>query len=58
MKKYTANVDVYKAINEELEKLERYKHAIKDLNGTIRSLENELKKIQNDIRTISESQSW
>ena len=40
---------------EELEKLKRAKNALRDLYKTISVLENELKEIWNDTRTISES---
>lgn len=40
---------------EELEKLRRAKSALKDLHGISRALENKLKTLSNDIRTISES---
>lgn len=40
---------------EELEKLRRAKSALKDLRGISRALENKLKTLSNDIRTISES---
>ena len=40
---------------EELEKLKRAKHALKDLQGSVQTLRNKLKTLSNDIRTISES---
>lgn len=40
---------------EELEKLKRFKDALKGLCGISRALENKLKTLSNDIRTISES---
>lgn len=40
---------------EELEKLKRAKHALKDLRGTIKTLESKIKTILNDTRTVSES---
>lgn len=40
---------------EELEKLKRVKDALKGLCGISRALENKLKTLSNDIRTISES---
>ena len=43
---------------EELEKLKRAEHALKDLQGSVQTLRNKLKALSNDIRTISESQNW
>lgn len=40
---------------EELEKLKRAENGLKDLLGTIENLNNKLKALSNDIRTISES---
>lgn len=40
---------------EELEELKRVKGALKGLCGISRALENKLKTLSNDIRTISES---
>lgn len=42
---------------EELEKLKRAENGLKDLLGTIENLNNKLKALSNDIRTISESQN-
>lgn len=39
----------------DLEKLKRAKNGLKDLLGTIENLNNKLKALSNDIRTISES---
>lgn len=40
---------------EELEKLKKAEHALKDLQGSIQTLRNKLKTLSDDIRTISES---
>lgn len=39
----------------DLEKLKRAENGLKDLLGTIENLNNKLKALSNDIRTISES---
>lgn len=39
----------------DLEKLKRAENGLKDLLGTIENLNNKLKTLSNDIRTISES---
>lgn len=47
--------DAYEILSEELEELKRVKGALKGLCGISRALENKLKTLSNDIRTISES---
>lgn len=50
-----AAIDSGKPVNKDLIEVQKSKHILKDLLGTIENLNNKLKTLSNDIRTISES---
>lgn len=49
------SVTIEEALKKDLIELQKSKHVLKDLLGTIENLNNKLKQICDDIRTISES---